>query len=346
MVLSQRSTLEKIQLFQGLFHGLKHVYGTYDIRTGTVRQIKAPVTDNVIYAHLKGQVPYGVYLLEKDRTRALAVDFDEDDAEKPRGYVIRAGFYGLSTYIERSKSKGFHVWAFFEERGVQARKARLLAKRILADMSLDGVEVFPKQDQLDSRVSYGNFINAPLFGRHVVNGRTVFSLPDQPTTPYPNQWAVLEKVKRLSEERLDAILEMHGIEKVSNSGKQSHKAIVADKIEGEPKDTFGLPICARRMLNMGVQSLQRVACFRLAVNLKKVGLPQDISVAALKSWAHKNRPINDKNIITDQEINEQVRYAYERRYRGLGCEEEAISHFCDPNCHIRTRANEFHPCNM
>ena len=39
-------------------------------------------------------------------------------------FVGKARHYGLAVYIERSKSKGFHVWAFFPEPGVLAWKAR------------------------------------------------------------------------------------------------------------------------------------------------------------------------------------------------------------------------------
>jgi hypothetical protein len=60
----------------------------------------------------------------------------------------------------------------------------------------------------------------------------------------------------------------------------------------------------------GVADHQRVACFRLAVHLKKAGLPRDLALACLRAWASKNHPARDKRIITPAEIAGQVDSAY------------------------------------
>jgi hypothetical protein len=91
------------------------------------------------------------------------------------------------------------------------------------------------------------------------------------------------------------------------------------------------------MLKEGVSQYQRVSCFRLAVHLKRLGLPQDVAASALKAWAQKNRPSNGKGIITDGEILEQSTYAFARNYRSYGCEDEAIKPFCDKGCPVRRR---------
>jgi len=95
---------------------------------------------------------------------------------------------------------------------------------------------------------------------------------------------------------------------------------------------FALPACARRMLNEGVRDYQRVACFRLAIHLKRIGLPVDLALATLKSWADKNQPPSGKRIITESEIISQPRYAYQHNYRGYGCGDPAIIPYCDPQC--------------
>jgi hypothetical protein len=100
------STAEKIGIFKSLFTGLTNVYGTYDVDTGRVRQVKEPVTDEVIRAHLTGKQSYGVYLLTGEKTGALAADFDEDELCLPISFVAGARRYDMSAYIERSKSKG------------------------------------------------------------------------------------------------------------------------------------------------------------------------------------------------------------------------------------------------
>ena len=75
--------------------------------------------------------------------------------------------------IERSKSKGYHAWMSFADGSVTARKARLVAGKILAEIERPGTEVFPKQDVLREGISYGNFINAPLFGALVPMARSL-----------------------------------------------------------------------------------------------------------------------------------------------------------------------------
>ena len=326
----KRSTAEKIKIFKSPFMGLREVYGTYDTRTGRVRQVKEPVTDEVIRAHLTGKQSYGVYLLTGDKTGALAVDFDEDELCLPVAFVAGARRYDMSAYIERSKSKGYHVWIFFEQGGVLAAKARLVARKILADMGKPATEVFPKQDALVDGISYGNFVHAPLFGAIVPKERSVFADPAEPTKVYPDQWELLERVQRVPEVRLDAIIRSCNLMPERRTG---HKQQSNPRSESDDKTSpFGLPPCARRMLAEGVTSHQRVSCFRLAVHLKRNGMPYDLAVVTLKAWARKNQPANGKRIITDTEITYQAKYAFENSYRSFGCEDPTIAAYCDNNC--------------
>jgi len=159
-----RGSREKLAIFRRCFTGLGQVYGTRDLGTGRARQVKQPVTDRVLLDHLQGRQPYGVYLLVGDRTKAAVVDFDHPDAGPPLAFIGRAEHYGVHVYLERSKSKGWHVWAFMDSGGVPASKIRLVTKMILAEIGASDTEVFPKQDRLAGNVSYGNFIYAPLFG--------------------------------------------------------------------------------------------------------------------------------------------------------------------------------------
>ena len=326
----KRSTAEKIRIFRSLLMGLRDAYGTYDVKTGRVRQVKEPVTEEVIHAHLTGKQSYGVYLLTGDKTGALAVDFDENELCLPISFVAGARRYDMSAYIERSKSKGYHVWTFFEKGGVLAQKARLVAHKILADMGKPGTEVFPKQDALADGLSYGNFIHAPLFAALVPKERTVFLDPAEPTKPYPDQWELLERVQRVPELRLDAVI------KSGNLTEQPQAVERPESTNHTETDSdispFGLPPCVRRMLAEGVSSYQRVSCFRLAVQLKRNGMPHDLALITLKAWAQKNRPQDRKNIITDREIECQTKSAFENTYRSIGCEEPAMAAHCDGNC--------------
>lgn len=323
-----RTTQTKIHLFRRFFSGLPHVYGTYDTSSQRVRQVKAPVTDAVILAHLQGRQSYGVYLLVQDQTRAIAADFDDNDLWAPMEFVKAAEVYGISAYIERSKSKGHHVWIFFGDEPVSARKARLVVRRILAEIEKPQTEVFPKQDAITDAVTYGNFINAPLFGALVPAERTVFLDPADPSRPFVDQWALLESAEVVREQLLDEIIELNDLEtSVNGSGGCYTGAGNAF--------CLGLPPCAQTMLSDGVTTNQRVACFRLAVNLKRAGLPFDSTIAVLVDWAGRNRPSEGKRIITEAEISSQAACAYDKDYRARGCEEPALQPFCTASCPVR-----------
>lgn len=332
-----RGTAEKIAIFRRLFTGRRDTYGTYDPISGSARQVKAPVTDKVLLNHLTGRQPYGVYLLVKDRTCAIAIDFDRDNRLTVANFVTTAKRYGISAYVERSKSKGYHAWIFFEEQGVLASKARLVLHHLLDEIEEPSAEIFPKHDALDSNIQYGNFINAPLFGALVSQGKTVF-VDLMSFVPYPDQWALLESVDRLSESVLDNIIEMNDL-----SSQPTDKVLSRNSQNDNIRHS--LPVCAQKMLRDGVSQYQRISCFRLAVHLKRLGLPFDMAVATLKTWALKNKPSNGKGIIQDSEILSQTRDAYNKPYSGYGCNSEAINPFCEPSCPVNQwrKKNRFSP---
>ncbi len=322
-----RNTAEKLEIFRKLFAGLPHAYGTYNLVSGLARQVKAPVTDKVILGHLMGRQPYGIYLLVKHRIRAIAVDFDSENRQTVVDFVDRAKHYGISAYVERSKSKGYHAWIFFEEEGVLAEKARLVIRHLLTEIGEPNTEIFPKQDAVDNNTPYGNFINAPLFGTLVPQGKTVF-IDLMSFSPCPDQWTLLESVHRLSEKDLDEIIVLNGLSPALLKRDPTFKSK-----NGNPR--YILPVCARKMLKDGVSRMQRVSCFRLAIHLRRLGLPYDMAVAALKTWALKNKPTDGKGIIRDSEIISQTRDAFNSSHTGYGCGTEAVGPFCDPSCHIK-----------
>lgn len=326
----------KVRLFRERFCGLTHVYGTYNPRDGKSRQVKAPVTDDVIRRHLIGSEPYGVYLLVNDRVRAAVADFDRDDPDAPFRFLEAARCYGVATYIERSKSKGYHIWAFFGQEGVTACKVRKVFRHILAETGEPHVEVFPKQDRLTTHIPFGSFVYAPLFGGKVPEGRTVFLDPDDGLRPYTDQWRFLADVRTTTEAAFDEIIEITGLDQPLPSSRPETRAA-----DGESPSGFGLLPCTRRMLNEGVTANQRVACFRLAVHLKRIGLSQDYALAILRAWAQRNHPADGRGILTDEEITAQTADAYRRQYTSRGCESEAVRPFCSEDCPVWRRVNAY-----
>lgn len=191
-------------------------------------------------------------------------------------------------------------------------------------------EVFPKQDALADGVPYGNFIHAPLFGALVPKGRTVFVDPADPTAVYPDQWELLAGVRRVPESRLDAVIKQCQLEPVNSAAEAPE--LNNRRESNDETSPFGLPPCARRMLAAGVTCFQRVSCFRLAVHLKRYGMPYDLALVTLKAWARKNRPTDGKRVITEAEITYQTKWAFQNSYRSFGCEDPAVAAYCDKDC--------------
>ena len=325
---NKRNTSEKVGIFRSLFTGLTNAYGTYNPETGRAYQVKARVSKNVLLLHLTGQRPYGVYLLVKNRTSAVVVDFDTEDRLAVMDFISRAKHYGISAYVEKSKSKGYHVWIFFEMGRVLAPKARLIAQHILEEIDNPDTEIFPKQNSLNTDVHYGNFINAPLFGALVPLGKTVFVDPAT-FKPFPDQWDLLESVQRVTEQSLDEIIELNDLSPIVPFRH------ITPKSENKQLRSYALPPCAQKILSNGVFRYQRVTCFRLAVHFRRLGLPYDVATAGLKSWALKNRPADGKLVIRDSEILSQASDAYNKSYAGYGCQTPAIMPFCDGSCPVR-----------
>jgi TOTE conflict system, Archaeo-Eukaryotic Primase domain len=323
-----KNTAQKVALFRTCFSGLTDVYGTYDPANGRSWQVKRPVTFTTILEHLQGKCPYGVYLLAGDRTRAIVADFDDADATPPVELINKARHYRLPAYLETSKSKGFHVWIFFEEKGVKASKARLVIKSILEEIEYPEIEIFPKQDSLPDKASFGNYINAPLFGGLVPKHKTVFVDPIT-LASYPDQWVFLESVERVSESSLNDIIQVNDLSSKHDAVERPEGRRGDDRSRGS-----SFPPCAQKILRDGVSRYQRVSCFRLAVHFRKLGIPYDIAIAALKTWALKNKPPNGKGVIGESEILSQATYAYDHSYAGFGCDSPAIKPFCDPSCAV------------
>ena len=137
------------------------------------------------------------------------------------------------------------------------------------------------------------------------SGKTVFIEPHT-LKPYPDQWSFLETVERIGEKVLDDIIELNDLHL-----PQTLSTPLQRNSENGEWNRFGLPICAQRMLQNGVSQYQRVSCFRLAVHLKRLGLPCDVTVAALQTWSLKNQPRHGKQVISAHEIIDQTSYAFD-----------------------------------
>jgi hypothetical protein len=132
----------------------------------------------------------------------------------------------------------------------------------------------------------------------------------------------------VSEKLLDDVIQLNGLAAACATGKE--RALP----ESRQLRFVGLVPCAHRMLVEGVTNDQRVSCFHIAVQLKKAGVPLDITIAALRQWARKNQPTDGKRTLTETEIQDQARHAFSGNYQGCGCEQAPVARYCDAGCPV------------
>jgi superfamily II DNA or RNA helicase len=172
-----------------------------------------PLTDEVITAHLSGELELGLYpLLDGDRCHWLAADFDGPTAMLDAlAYLKAARAVGASAALEVSRSGlGAHVWLFFTA-PVTAATARQLGSGLLREaiavrgrMDLASYDrLFPSQDVVQVG-GLGNLIAAPLQGRARRRGATVF-LDLATMEPHEDQWAFLSTLGRLTPKGVDRL---------------------------------------------------------------------------------------------------------------------------------------------
>ncbi len=239
------SAKEKIDFFLGLFRGREDVYARrwYSPKTGKSgyapvcrnewregvcdkRKYKcaecpnrefAPLNAEVIRAHLMGRDEFcrdvaAIYsMLPDDTTRLLVMDFDGENWQADVSAVRKVcEGIGLTPAVERSRSgDGAHIWFFFSE-PVKAADARRLGTSLLTRAMRERHELsfasydrlFPAQDFLP-KGGFGNLIALPFQGRAQQERNTLFV--DERFEPYPDQWAFLSSLPKLSSGKLDEL---------------------------------------------------------------------------------------------------------------------------------------------
>ena len=178
-----------------------------------------PVTDEVARWHLLGKdaagrdFVAGVYPLLADETcYFLAMDFDKDGwREDVLAVMETCRRLEIPAALECSRSgNGGHVWFFFDA-AVPATLARKLGSFVLTETMERRPELgfhsydrlFPNQDTLP-RGGFGNLIALPLQKGPRKHGHSLFV--DEQLAAYPDQWAFLATLPRLSRARIEALV--------------------------------------------------------------------------------------------------------------------------------------------
>ena len=240
---------EKIRLFMSLFKGRDDVYAKrWESKDGTKsgyspvcrnewkrdlcrkprlkcalceHRSYAPLDENAVDAHLRGNLVAGIYSLCLDeKCHFLSIDFDNDGWQSDVS-TLRAvcTTFSVPMAIERSRSgQGAHAWFFFTE-PIAASLARRFGSALLTNAMSERHEIkfraydrfFPNQDTMP-KGGFGNLIALPLQKEARKDGNSVFV--DEDFHPYDDQWAFLAQIRRLSEEEIGTLISRlcHGSE--------------------------------------------------------------------------------------------------------------------------------------
>lgn len=232
----------KIKLFMSLFRGRDDVYAKLWVNKNKTKKGYSPVClnqwkvgvcgkpktpckkcSNQLYAaldeqavesHLRGNIVAGVYPMLPDETcRFLAMDFDEEDWQKDISMVrVVCTEFDIPITVERSRSgNGGHAWFFFENKIPAATARKFGAALLTASMnrrheirfkSYD--RLFPSQDTMP-RGGLGNLIALPFQKSARRRNNSVFV--DANFEPHGDQWAYLSSIRKLSEDRVEHLIQ-------------------------------------------------------------------------------------------------------------------------------------------
>jgi len=265
---------EKVALFESLFVARRDIFPRYwesadGLRKGyspvhepvweSGRRLKpseilkrygvrkfTPLSSAVVESHLRGSTVAGTYAIRPDDTCIfLAADFDGGGWREDAGaYRNEATRLGIDCLVEISRSgNGAHTWILFAE-AVKALLARRLGSLLLAraaarhpNIRLDTYDrFFPNQDMVP-KGGFGNLIALPLQKERRAHGFTEFV--DEEFAPYPDQWEILAKIRRLTLEDVAAILE----EEIGTSAPSDTTALDFEEaiVDASSNDALELP---------------------------------------------------------------------------------------------------------
>jgi superfamily II DNA or RNA helicase len=205
-----------------------------------------PVSDEIIRNHLLGSDPQdrpdkdftvGVYPLLTDETCwFVAVDFDKSTwTYDAKAFMETCASYQVSAAVERSRSgNGGHVWIFFET-PISAVMARRLGTLLLTstmsrrpEIGMDSYDrLFPSQDTMP-KGGFGNLIALPLQKKPRERNNSIFV--DQDLIPFPDQWAFLSSIQKMTQPELERILKNVQDE----NDLTGVRAVIVDENENEP----------------------------------------------------------------------------------------------------------------
>jgi len=154
-----------------IFQGNRRSYGQDVPRDGDSAaggmRVDQPVTETLFEKHLKGEIGIGIYPSWHDQDGTLMAswgccDIDTGDWSEAHSLATALRAMGMVPHIERSRSKGWHIW-IFPENPVTAKAMRRALKVAYAAIELPAKEANPKSEQLKPG-QVGNYVRIPYKG--------------------------------------------------------------------------------------------------------------------------------------------------------------------------------------
>ncbi len=306
--------------FMELFDGRRDCHGQ-----GAGLCMKEDVDLQLIQDHLDGKRRIGIYPLagpELDKVKFAAIDLDIDNYSLAASLAKRLWHHGLTPYVEKTRSKGWHIWIFFSA-WVDAWKVRAVLRLILEECEAEikevnppPIEIFPKQDHARYGKRLGNYINLPLFGEDAKTGRTCIykgGVIDKDWHPV--------NVKTNREAQLDEMIEINDLTSQKPRAYEEGK----DDSPSRPIRHSFLP-CAMLMMRSAAQEGQRNEwCFRLSIHFKRCGFSEPETTKLMEEWGGRCSPPMDA-----REVHSCIKSAFSPggANEGLGCENPLILPVC------------------
>ena len=166
-----------------------------------------------IRKHLVGEITIGLYAInpKTQRSKWIAIDADYDAAFEHL-LKLQSAFQknGVEATLERSR-RGAHLWIFAAV-PLLARDCRLYVYNMAHGLEVpiklsgatDGIEVFPRQDELDAG-EFGNAIRGPLGVHRGARGRRFWFY--SASYHVEAQLNYLESLTKLDESQLNRLIE-------------------------------------------------------------------------------------------------------------------------------------------
>lgn len=128
--------------------------------------VREPVTDRLMLEHLEGDTGIGIYpMWEQDGewwVKWGCCDIDTGNWTEAYSLATALRAMGFTPFVERSRSKGWHIWVF-SQGPVQASQMRRMLKVAYAAINLPAREANPKAEKLHTG-QLGNYVRLPFKG--------------------------------------------------------------------------------------------------------------------------------------------------------------------------------------